>query len=115
MRQVSGSAVQGLEGAALRPARLPGPRGFSLLNQLILEPGERVSRTQEQQEKEFQWREKLRAEAKQRTEKVTMPWGGGGRGGRGGGGRGDGGWGGSQKERRRGGRSAANVPSLPVS
>lgn len=41
MRQVSGSAVQGLEGAALRPARLPGPRGFSLLNQLILEPGER--------------------------------------------------------------------------
>lgn len=39
MRQVSGSAVQGLEGAALRPARLPGPRGFSLLNQLILDPG----------------------------------------------------------------------------
>lgn len=41
MRQVSGSAVQGLEVAALRPARLPGPRGFSLLNQLILDPGER--------------------------------------------------------------------------
>lgn len=37
MRQVSGSAVQGLEGAALRPARVPGPRGFNLLNQLILD------------------------------------------------------------------------------
>lgn len=41
MRQVSGSAVQGLEGAALRPGRLPGPRGFNLLNQLILDPRER--------------------------------------------------------------------------
>lgn len=65
MRQVSGSAVQGLEGAALRPARLPGPRGFSLLNQLILDPGETASRTQEQQEKEFSWGENLRGEAKQ--------------------------------------------------
>lgn len=37
MRQVSGSAVQGLEGAALRPDRVPGPRGFNLLNQLILD------------------------------------------------------------------------------
>lgn len=60
---------------------------------------ETLSRTQEQQEKEFQWREKLRAEAKQRTEKVTMPWGGRGtrRTRRGGGGRGDGGWGDPKK------------------
>lgn len=36
MRQVSGSAVQGLEGAVRRPERLPGPLGFSLLSQLIL-------------------------------------------------------------------------------
>lgn len=38
MRQVSGSAVQGLEGTTLRLDRLPGPRGFNLLSQLILEP-----------------------------------------------------------------------------
>lgn len=29
--------MQGLEGAALRPDRLPGPRGFNLLNQLMLD------------------------------------------------------------------------------
>lgn len=38
MRQVSGSAVQGLEGAALRLDRLPEARGFNLLSQLIVKP-----------------------------------------------------------------------------
>lgn len=36
--------MQGLEGAALRPDRLPGPRGFNLLSQLILD-SVRVTRT----------------------------------------------------------------------
>jgi len=45
MRQVSGSAVQGPEGAALRPGRLPGPRGFSLLSQLIAGPRREAGRT----------------------------------------------------------------------
>lgn len=44
MRQVSGSAVQGLDGAALRPVRVPGPRGFNLLSQLILTRGRERSR-----------------------------------------------------------------------
>lgn len=38
MRQVSGSAVHGLEGAVLIPGRLTGPLGFNLLSQLILDP-----------------------------------------------------------------------------
>ena len=36
MRQVSGSAVQGLAGAAFRPDREPVPLGVRRLNQLIL-------------------------------------------------------------------------------
>lgn len=36
IRQVSGSAVHGLDGAACRPVRVPGPLGFKRLNQLIL-------------------------------------------------------------------------------
>lgn len=36
IRQVSGSAVHGLDGAACRPVRVPGPLGFKRLSQLIL-------------------------------------------------------------------------------
>lgn len=77
MRQVSGSAVQGLEGAALRPVRLPGPRGFSLLNQLILDAGERQfqglkdSTTREGVPVE---KKKVEVERKQGREKVKMLW-----------------------------------------
>lgn len=75
MRQVSGSAVQGLEGAALRPVRPPGPRGFSLLNQLILDPGERqfqglkdsITREGVPVEKE----KKVKVERKQEARKIT--------------------------------------------
>lgn len=52
MRQVSGSAVQGLEGVALRLDRLPEPRGFILLSQLILDSAggcSKVTGTQRQE------------------------------------------------------------------
>lgn len=42
--------MQGLEGAALRLDRLPGPLGFNLLNQLILDPV-RGQRSQELKDK----------------------------------------------------------------
>lgn len=38
IRQVSGSAVHGLDGAACRPVRVPGPLGFKRLSQLIFDP-----------------------------------------------------------------------------
>lgn len=119
MRQVSGSAVQGLEGAALRPGRLPGPRGFNLLNQLILDPRERQVKGRKNSTtrggvpvKRSEYRHNRRQGKLKREEKEKMLREGGGGGGEG-----------AEKgegkcirtERRRGRRSAANALSLPVS
>lgn len=119
MRQVSGSAVQGLEGAALRPGRLPGPRGFNLLNQLILDPRERQVKGRKNSTtrggvpvKRSEYRHNRRQGKLKREEKEKMLREGGGGGGEG-----------EEKgegkcirtERRRGRRSAANALSLPVS
>lgn len=73
MRQVSGSAVHGLAGAALRPDRPPGPRGFSRLSQLMLAPvgvGQR-SRELKKKKKKSKEKKKMMGEKEQ----------GGGRGG----------------------------------
>lgn len=110
MRQVSGSAVQGLEGAALRPDRLPGPRGFNLLSQLILDPVRGRSKVTKTREgvpvRKGQSIEDYRREEIKREEKEKM-WEGGRGGGRGGeeGERGEGKC--VRTERRRGRRAAA--------
>lgn len=81
MRQVSGSAVQGLEGAALRLDRLPGPRGFNLLSQLILDPvGGRSKVTRAQRggrEVPVKKKGQSKTESRKREEeKKKMMWGG---------------------------------------
>lgn len=119
MRQVSGSAVQGLEGAALRPGRLPGPRGFNLLNQLILDPRERQVKGRKNSTtrggvpvKRSEYRHNRRQGKLKREEKEKMLREGGGGGGE----REEKGEGKCiRTERRRGRRSAANALSLPIS
>lgn len=80
MRQVSGSAVHGLEGAALRLDRLPGPRGFNLLSQLIPKPeGRRRAGERAVSQSHTAKKEKSRArEVRRELNKKTRGGGGGG-------------------------------------
>lgn len=78
IRQVSGSAVHGLEGAAPRLDRLPGPRGFNLLSQLILDTVGDGSKghTDSRQDKEH-WNNEEMAEVQREQKDRERGWGGG--------------------------------------